>query len=137
MDTDEPLTHAQAEAILEYAQLTYTAVTSWRRRLASVALIMATVVGLMCAFSATRWLSTRSELADIPDEALIDVMGVEIPDPRPALERAQLRVVSLLWGFGAGLTGAITLLFLALHALARPPAGPGGRRRPALPQPPM
>lgn len=124
MDGDAPMTQAQGQALVEYAQLTYTAVTSWRRRMAAAALAMAIVVGAMCAFSATQWLSTRDRIAAVPDSALIEGFGVSIPDPRPGLERTQLRVVSLLWGFASGVTGGLALLFLVIYALARPPKEP-------------
>ena len=124
MDIDEPLTQAQGQALLEYAQLTYEAMTAYRRRVAAVALVMATIVGLLCVFSATQWLSTRSRVADVPDEALIEAMGVRIPDPRPAMERVQLRVIAALWAFVTGTTAFVALLFLGVYAFVRPPRVP-------------
>lgn len=124
MDADEPLTRAQGQALLEYAHLTYEAVTSYRRRVAKVALGMAAVVGVLCIFSASQWLSANNRLSEVPDEALIDALGVQIPDPRPGLERVQLRVIATLWEFVTVASGVITLMFVAAYALARPPREP-------------
>ena len=107
MDAQEPLTREQGRALLEYAQLTYEAVTSYRRRVARVALAMAAIVGVMCIFSATQWLSTSNRVSEVTDETLVDTMGVRIPDPRPALERGQLRVIAALWEFVTIASGVI------------------------------
>lgn len=124
MDAEEPLTRAEGKALLEYAQLTFEAVTSYRRRVARVALVMAAIVGLMCIISATQWVSTNNRADEIADETLVDTMGVRIPDPRPALERGLLRVLATLWAFVTTATGFLTVMFLAAYALARPPREP-------------
>ena len=124
MDADEPLTRAEGKVLLEYAHLTYDAVTSYRRRLARIALGMAAIVGVLCIFSATQWLSTSNRVSEVGDETLVEAMGVQIPDPRPALERGQLRVIATLWEFVTIASGVITVMFLAAYALARPPRLP-------------
>lgn len=126
---EQPLTRAEAQALLQYAEATYRSVTAYRRRIATAALAMALVFGLLFLLTAAQWLSTRARVDDVADVPLIEVVGVEVPDPRPALERAQLRIQSLLWGALAGASGAAATLFVAVYLIARgditlrPPSG--------------
>ena len=124
MEPSEPLTRAEARALLAYAEVTYRSVTSLRRRIATVALAIAVLFGILCVASTIQWAGTRFRLTAVADEALIDALGVQIPDPRPVIERGQLRVQMLLWGFGALTTAAITLLSLGIYAVVRPPPLP-------------
>ena len=124
MEPDQSLTRAEAQALLQYVELTYRSVTATRRRVATAALAVAILFGLLCAISTVQWATTRSSIDAVADESLIEVVGVRIPDPRPALERTQLRLQALVWGLAASVTGAVTLLFLAVYGLARVPPPP-------------
>lgn len=124
MEQDEALTRAEARALLAYADVTYRAVTSLRRRVATVALAVAVMFGVASIVSTVQWASTRSDVAAVADDPLVDVLGVQIPDPRPAIERAQLRVQMLLWGFGALATAAPALVSLAVYLIVRTPPVP-------------
>ena len=124
MDAEEPLSRAEARALLAYADLTYRSVTSMRRKIAAGALVLTAVFGLLCILGAMRWAEDRSQLAAIEDRVLIDTLGVQVPDPRPAFERGQIRVQMLFWGVVAVTTGGMTLLWLGVYWLVRPPPLP-------------
>ena len=124
MDAEEPLSRAEARALLAYADVTYRSVTSVRRKLARGAVVLAVVFGVGCAWATTQWAADRSRLDAIEDRPLVDVMGVQLPDPRPAIERSQVRVQVLFWGFVAVSAGGMTLLWLGVYWLIRPPALP-------------
>jgi hypothetical protein len=124
MDTEEPLTRAEARALLAYADLNYRAVTSVRRKVSGGALVLAAVFAVLCGVAAVQWASDRSRLAAIEDRPLVEALGVELPDPRPAIERGQVRVQMLFWGFAAGTTAGLTLLWLGVYWLLRPPPVP-------------
>lgn len=124
MEPDQSLTRSEAQALLAYVEATYRSVTATRRRVAIGALAVAIVFGLLSLFSAVQWLTTRASIDDVADRPLVDVVGVEIPDPRPALERGQLRLQSMVWGFVSAGTGMVALLFGVLYLLARPPRAP-------------
>ncbi len=125
---EQPLSRAEAQALLQYAEATYRSVTTYRRRVAAAAVALMIVFGLVCVFAAAQWLSTRSRVDDVPDRALVEALGVEIPDPRPAVERGQLRLQSLLWGVVTGAAATMTLLSLAVYLMSRPPGGLRGIR---------
>ena len=142
VEDEQALTRAEARALLAYADVTYRSVTSLRRRVATIALAVAVLFGVLCIVSTVQWAGDRARLARVTDEALVDVLGVQVPDPRPAIERGQIRVQILLWGFGAATSGAVTLLFLAIYCVLRPPALPSAVRElnaaaPPTGQPPM
>lgn len=124
MEPDQPLSRAEAQALLAYVEATYRSVTATRRRIATAALAVAIVFGLLCAASAIQWAATRARIAAVDDTPLVEALGVEIPDPRPALERGQLRLQALVWQLASAGTGVVTLLFAALYALLRPSAAP-------------
>ena len=117
---DEPITRDEAHALLQYAEATYREVTSTRRRLARVALIVTAVFALLFVVTASQWLGTRNRVDDVRDAPLAGALGVEIPDPRPALERAQLRIQALLWGSLSAVSAVAALLSFAAHVIARP-----------------
>lgn len=136
MDAEEPLTRAEARVLLAYADLTYRSVTSMRRKLAAGALVLAVVFGLLCILGAMQWASDRSQLAAIEDRTLIDTLGVQVPDPRPAFERGQVRVQMLFWGVVAATSGGMTLLWLGVYWLVRPPPLPAEIRELQVRPPP-
>ena len=127
-------------ALLRYAELTYRAVTEQRRRQAAVALGVAAVFGLMAVWSALQWQSTRSTIADVQDASMVDVMGLQVPDPRPMIERGELRLRAFVWGAAAAATAVLALLALGVYAVVRPaPAPAPGELREAVagPAPPV
>lgn len=124
MEPDQTLTRAEAQVLLAYAERTYRSVTDVRRRLSRVALIVAVLVSILFVIALLEWLSTRAAVDDVEDRPLVEALGVEIPDPRPAVERAQLRVQAAFWGFASLVTAAAALLFLAFWALTRPSPPP-------------
>ena len=119
---DQPLTREEAQQLLARTEAIYRSVTGPRRRVATAALILAGLFGVLTLVSGVQWLQTRSQVEQVVDEPLVEALGVEIPDPRPAMERARLRIQALVWGVATAGAAAVMLLFAALHLVARPPA---------------
>jgi hypothetical protein len=132
MDAEQPLTRPEADALLHYVEATYRAVTAPQRRVAMAALVLAALFGVLTLIGGVQWLRTRARIDDVADKPLVEALGVAIPDPRPAMERAQLRIQALVWGVAGVAAAMLGLLFSAVYAVARPP---GGLRGP-LRQPP-
>jgi type VI protein secretion system component VasF len=130
---DDRLTKDDAERLLRYAELTFRAVTDQRRRLAIIALSIAALFGLVALFGGFQSLSLRSQIDDVEDATLVEAVGVEIPDPRPAIERTGLRLMAFVWGVLAIASLIPTLLALLTYAVIRPPPPP--RFEPAGPDP--
>ena len=124
------------ERLLRYAELTFRAVTDQRRRLAIIALSIAALFGLVTLFGGFQSLSLRSRIDAVEDATLVEAVGVEIPDPRPAIERTSLRLMAFVWGVLALASLIPTLLALLTYWVIRPPAPPRfdrpGRDPPAV-----
>ena len=120
METDEALTRADAQALLAYAQVTYAAVTEQRRRLATAFLAVALLFAALALLSGVKWAATVGQIDEVEDAALIDTLGVRVPDPRPAFERTELRIRAFGWGVVAAGAGLIALLAGGMFALVRP-----------------
>ena len=116
----EPITQSQAADLLRYAQLTYRAVTEQRRRIALITLVVACVFGAITLWAGSNWLSAKSAIDDVEDASIVDVMGVQIPDPRPALERGELRVRAFGWGVIGGTSLVLALLASGVYLFVRP-----------------
>ena len=128
---------SDTERLLRYADLTYRAVTDQRRRLAVVALSIAALFGLATLVGGFQSLSLRSRIATVEDAALVDAMGVQIPDPRPAIQRTELRLMAFVWSVVAIAALIPTLLALLTYVVVRPPPPPRfDRAGPGPPQPP-
>ncbi|MDQ3538159.1 MAG: hypothetical protein M3415_05120 [Actinomycetota bacterium] len=110
--------------LVRYAEATYEAVTGQRRRQARIALAVAVLFGLLACFGALRWADLRDQAAATPDEALVEGLGVTLPDPRPALVRVELRLRAFVYGSAAIGFGGVALLGLASWAMIRPPRRP-------------
>lgn len=123
---DEPMTRADAAVLLAYSQAIHRAITEQRRRQAAVALAVTLLFGALAVWAGLQWSSTRQAVAEVPDDPLIEVLGVRIPDPRPAVQRTELRVRALLWGAGAAGATTIALLAAAAYLLVRPSPLPKG-----------
>jgi hypothetical protein len=124
VQSDEPLTSADAQALLRYAQVTYGAVTEQRRRLAIAFLAIAVLFGAVTLVCAVKWGTTAAQIDQVRDAALVDTLGVRVPDPRPAFERAELRMRAFGWAVVAAGSGLIALVAAGLFALVRPTALP-------------
>ena len=131
----------EAEVLLRYAQATYTAVTEQRRRVATALLVVAAGFAALAVVCGVQWATTSAAVDDVEDAALVDTLGVRVPDPRPALERAELRLRAFGWAVLAGGALLVAVVSGGLYLLIRPSAlppelqrlsGPGTR-----PQPPM
>lgn len=128
------------DLLVRYAEATFEAVTGQRRRQARIALAVAIVFGLLACFGALRWADLRDQAAATPDAALVEGLGVTLPDPRPALLRVELRLRAFVYGSAAIGFGGVALLALASWALVRPPRHPesvGAGQPPMANQPPM
>ena len=102
--------------------------------MAGAALVLAGLFALLTLFSGFQWLDTKSQVADVADKPLVEALGVEIPDPRPAVERTMLRMQALVWGAATAGAATFTLLFSAVYLVARPDAALRPRHRtPAAP----
>ena len=116
----ELITQSQATDLLRYAQLTYRAVTEQRRRIALIALVIACVFGVIALWAGSNWLGATSAIDEVEDASIVDVMGVQIPDPRPALERGELRLKAFGWGIVGGTSLLFALLAFGIYLLVRP-----------------
>lgn len=128
MESDEPLTRADAQALLRYAQATHSAVTEQRRRVATAFLAIAVLFGAVALLCGVKWATTKAQIDDVQDAALIDTLGVRVPDPRPAFQRTELRMRAFGWAVGAAGTGLIGLTALGMFALVRPSPLPADLR---------
>lgn len=110
--------------LLRYAEATYQAVTDLRRRTAWVALVLAVACLLAAAWSGLRWREANAAAAAVQDRALVEAFGVSLPDPRPSLERTELRARAFLHGSVAVGAAGLGLISLAVSALLRPAPPP-------------
>ena len=106
--------------LLRYAQVTYAAMTEQRRRLSTALLGIAVLFGAIALLCAVKWGTTVAQIDEVRDAALIDTLGVRVPDPRPAFERAELRIRAFGWAVVAVGSGVVALVAAALYALVRP-----------------
>ena len=120
--------------LLRYAEATYQVVTEQRRRHAAVAMGVAVTFGLVALVAGLQWAALRSDIADLPDKPLIEALGVEIPDPRPAIERTELRIKAFVWGVVSISSLVLCLFAVGVYQLVRPTALP--RDPEAGPDPP-
>jgi hypothetical protein len=120
VESHEPLTRAEAQALLRYAQVTYGAVTEQRRRLSIAFLAIAVLFGAVALLSGVRWGTTAAQIDQVQDTALVDTLGVRVPDPRPAFERAELRMRAFGWAVVTAGTGLLALIAAGMFALVRP-----------------
>ena len=115
-----PATAAQVDQVLAVVASTYRATTDLRRRMARIVAVVGLVFALMAVVAAVQWQQAGAAVDEVRDEALIDVLGVQIPDPRPAVERTGLRIRAVLWGAGAFALTALALLAGGIYLLVRP-----------------
>lgn len=107
-----------------WAEATYRLLHHQRRHAAGLALAITLVFGLGAVLAGFQWLNLRGDIDAIQDRQLAEGFGIEIPDPRPALQRTDLRVRAFAWGVAALWSCAVSLLALAMWSLLRPPAFP-------------
>ena len=119
-----PPTGSSDAELLRYAEATYRAVTDLRRRTAWVALVLALACLLAAAWSGLRWREANAAAAAVQDRALVEAFGVSLPDPRPSLERTELRARAFLHASVAVGAAGLALINLAVWALLRPPQPP-------------
>lgn len=119
-----PATSEQLEQLQRYAELTYRTLTGQRRRVAAAALVVALVFGLLALLAGVRWADTNRQAAAVQDATLVEGLGLSIPDPRPAVERAELRLRAVVLGIAAVACGGTSLLAVGVWALMHPPAAP-------------
>ena len=130
MEDEPPLSRAEAQALLRYAEATYRATTASQRRIATAALALTCLFALITLVAGVQALRIRAGVDDVADRPLVEALGVQIADPRPFMERAQLRIEAVVLGVAAAGAGLITLLCLAVFAIARPPGGLRGLPKP-------
>lgn len=121
----------------DIAELAAFAAVARRRALAlaRLALAAAVVLGLVALVAAVTWARLRARAAGVADEALVEAFGMRIPDPRPAVLRAELRLRSVLAGAVALVAALIGAGWLGVWMWARPPRV--ARRRVPPSQPPI
>jgi len=133
---DGPLTSAEfalaKERLLgggqtvDYAFLAYQAVTATRRRSARVAAAVAVLFAVMSLWGLARQADLRRQAAAVEDAALVEALGVRIPDPRPDIERLELRVRATAYGVVALVAALPAAAAALLWLLLRPPTPPSG-----------
>lgn len=103
------------------AMLLYQAVTAGQRRAATLLAVVAVLFGVVALWSVGRYAALREQVDAVEDAALVDQFGVRIPDPRPAIERAELRVRSTAFGSLAVVAGLMAAGAAVGALLVRPP----------------
>jgi hypothetical protein len=140
---------APAASSRDDAMLLYYAVTTGQRRVAWLLMVVAVLFGVVAIWSAGRYVRLQEQVDAVKDSALVERFGVRIPDPRPAIERVELRMRATAFG-GLAVVAGLVAAGVAIGALlVRPPrgsrappdggageAGSSGTRRAAA-QPPM
>ena len=96
------------------------AVTEPRRRVSVTFLAVAVVCGVLCLFCLLRASTLRAQASAVQDAALVEALGVAIPDPRPNLERLELRARAAVWSVGAGATAGVGALAVLTWLALRP-----------------
>jgi hypothetical protein len=103
------------------AYLLYRLISSGLRRasmaLAVIALLFASVAG----WSGVHYFELTSQVAAIQDTSLAHGLGLRIPDPRPAIERAVLQAKASGYGVLAAGTGLVALGSGVGALFVRPP----------------
>lgn len=123
-DDGDDLRAAQLAALVELTAHTYRTVTEQRRRVAAFFTAVAVLFAVLGLAAGYQWLQTRQQAADVEDRPLIEALGVRIPDPRPSMERAALRVRGAVYGTAAVGALVVALLALGLRLLVAPSKPP-------------
>jgi Short C-terminal domain len=103
------------------AMLLYQAVTVGQRRAVWLLVVVAALFGAMALWSVGRYADLRGQIDAVKDSALVDRFGVRIPDPRPTIERAELRLRATAFGGLAVVSGLVTVGATVSALLVRPP----------------
>lgn len=106
------------------ALLLYRVVTTWQRRAVWVLAVVAVLFGLVALWSFDRYLMLNEQANAVEDQALVERFGIRIPDPRPAIERAELRARASTFGGLAVVTGLVAVGAVLGTLLVRPPRSP-------------
>lgn len=107
------------------AMLLYHVATTGQRRAAWLLAFIAVLFGVVALWSLSRYAELQQQINTVQDSALVERFGVRIPDPRPAIERAELRVRATAFGGLAVVTGLVTVGAVIGALLIRPPKEPG------------
>jgi hypothetical protein len=93
-----------------------------RRRIGAFVLAFAALCAAVALLFAGLWVATDRRADAISDRPLvrIDALNVEIPDPRPSLERGTLRLRALVYGVAALASAGVGLVAAVLWVLIRP-----------------
>ncbi|MGH3112683.1 MAG: SHOCT domain-containing protein [Gaiellaceae bacterium] len=83
---------APATSSPDGAMVLYHTVTAGQRRAAALLAMVAVLFGAVALWSVSRYAALREQVDAVEDAALVDRFGVRIPDPRPAIEQAELHV---------------------------------------------
>jgi hypothetical protein len=86
--------------------------------------VIAVLFGLVTIWSADHYADLREQGDAVKNSALVDRFGVRIPDPRPAIERAELRMRATAFGGLAVVTGLVAAGSVVGALLVRPPNEP-------------
>ena len=105
------------------AMLLYHVVTTGQRRAVWLLAVVAALFAVVALWSTGRYVELRNEAATVKDSALVERFGVRIPDPRPAIERAELRMRASAFGAFAIVAGLVTVGMAVAALLVRPPSG--------------
>lgn len=103
--------------------LLYQAVTAGQRRAATLLAVVAVLFGVVALWSVSRYTALKEQVDAVEDAALVDRFGLRIPDPRPAIERAELRVRATAFGGLAVVVGLVAAGAAVGALLVRPPKG--------------
>jgi len=99
------------------------------RRAVTVFGVLTLLLLMLALWGAARAVSLRDEAAAIQDAALVEALGVRVPDPRPAIERMELRMRATGYQAIAAI-GLVAGIVSATVTYALSPPGTWRRRRP-------
>lgn len=105
------------------AMLLYHVVTTGQRRAVWLLAVVAALFAVVALWSTGRYVELRKQVDTVKDSALVERFGVRIPDPRPAIERAELRMRATAFGGLAVVAGLVTVGMAVAALLVRPPSG--------------
>jgi len=103
------------------AMLLYRAVTTGQQRAAWLLAIVAVLFGAIAFWSAVRAVDLQEQASSVRDAALVERLGIRIPDPRPAIERAEFQVRATAFGGLTLVAGLFAVAAVAGALLVRPP----------------
>ncbi|MDQ4102308.1 MAG: hypothetical protein M3186_00810, partial [Actinomycetota bacterium] len=91
------------------------------KRVAAAMAVVALLFALVAGWSGLRYLDLNAQAEAIENAAIVQGLGLRIPDPRPTIERATLEAKATAYAGLAAATGVIALGTVVGALFIRPP----------------